>query len=309
MLPAAAPRLPWPTVATLLATRNTRWYQVGRRVRTLLTLGRATAWYPLVDRVVSRQPYLTPALIHHPILFRPLLARFLDERLSMSARFEAFAHDLSFTAARVHHAFPGFFPSGDSQRLWSDAADTFTLTLALNIESPEEGLWRLSLRDREGQPVYAACFSVVPGPRLFIGTIQGCHPATGVDPRAAIRLATRHFGGLRPPFLLLSVLSQLASVWNVPGVTGVADSHQIARRRRRTRPTTVHFSYDRYFREAAAQPDPDGNWRLQPDARARPIETVAVRKRSMYRRRAQILDDVARQIRSAFHCTEQPPAR
>ena len=196
-------------------------------------------------------------------------------------------------------AFPGFFQRGVAQVLWTDTVHRFSLTLGLNTLCPEEGLWRVSLLDQHGQPVYGTCFSILPGPRLFIGVIQGGRASAGHDPRAAIRAATRHFAGLRPQFLLLQVLRELAMAWDIPALTGVADAHQVSRRRRRHLPIQVRFSYDAYFAEAAAQPGRDGNWALAAKAGDRAMHTLPSRKRALYRRREQLLQDLANQIRAA----------
>jgi uncharacterized protein VirK/YbjX len=237
----------------------------------------------LVDEAVLECPAINLALAQHPVLFRPLVTRFLNADFTLYDRFQAFAHDLAFTATRIHRSFPDFLLETLTQRLWSD--NGYSIEMALNIGSPQEGLWRIDLKDRGGHCVFFASFSVLPGPAMYIGAIQGGGACSANDPRVAVRAATKHFEGLRPHYLLLQVLQCIASAWRVRSIVGVSDRHQISVRPTHSPCAPRTFSYDSYFAESGAERNECGNWRVPLSHPERAIESIPSRKRSMYRRR------------------------
>jgi len=259
---------------------------------------RSRRWRPLVDYVLKGRPLVAAAFASHPILFRPLLSDYLDARIPTRDRYLNFAHDLAFTAHRLQRSFPGFFPTRLEQTLWTDSGLHYALVLALNVRDPQEGLWRLSLRDGGGATVFHASFAILPGGRLFIGAVQGANHGAMGDAPAAVRAATKHFDGLRPPFLLLHGLRRIAAVWGIGAMIGVSTRNQLTACAGRDKRAAVRFSYDRYFLEAGAQPSPCGNWALPTAPLAKPLADVPSRKRAMYRRRLLLLRHLDERIGS-----------
>src|ERR1700676_4750319 len=100
---------PWPEYRTLLAVNKTKILNIGRRMRLAWGVERSKKFRSLVDEAVSRCPWVRPAMDRHPILFRPLMSRFLDPRLSSRQLFTYYAHDLEFTSTHINRAFPNFF--------------------------------------------------------------------------------------------------------------------------------------------------------------------------------------------------------
>lgn len=287
-------RAPWPSVGVLLAMRQTQWLNVGRRCRFYWIALRSRYWRLPVDDAVARCPAIGVALKKHPVLFRPLVSRFLNANFTLKDRFHAFAHDLSFTANRIHRSSPEVLLESSKGLLWSECG--FVIEMALNVTSPQEGLWRIDLKDSCGRCVFFVSFSVLPGPAMFIGAIQGGSACAGSDPRLAVRAATKYFAGLRPQCLLLQVLRCIASAWRVRSIVGVSDRNQVTLRSKRSRRTMIAFSYDAYFVQSGAQRSPCGNWQVPLGCAERTVESIPSRKRSMYRRRQILIQQLEHQI-------------
>jgi hypothetical protein len=221
----------------------------------------------------------------------------LDARLSHQRRVEAFAHDLRFTSAHVQRAFPNFFPIDLQALLWADSAHRYALVLDLNLDHPQEGLWRLSLQVA-GRRIFALCFSVLPGPEIFVGGVQGGRSTPSASMVDSIRAATKEFEGVRPHFLLFDVVRTLASTWDAKAIRGIASRHQLKVRSSGRGSAGVRFSYDEFFQDLGAVDMVDGLWTIPTIFADRDVSDAPSRKRAMYRRRRVLLDQLRGTIRS-----------
>ncbi|HSN18403.1 MAG TPA: DUF535 family protein [Gammaproteobacteria bacterium] len=134
-----------------------------------------------------------------------------------------------------------------------------------------------------------------PGGREFlVGGVQGGHSA---DSREDIRVATQVFHGLRPKYLLIHLLRQLALCWGVSDILAVSDSaHCLTRNRYRGR-IQIMSSYDELWRDVGGEFREDGFYTLPLLKERRPLEEIPSRKRAQYRRRYELLDNIETEIR------------
>jgi uncharacterized protein VirK/YbjX len=242
-----------------------------------------------MNAAVAGVPALRQVLAAHPELLRPLLAQFLDPRLGVAARHRAFAHDLTFTAPRLDAAYAGFFPHGRTAELWRDERNGWSVAIELNLQSPQEGLWRLALLAPDGMRVFSLCFSVLNGPELFLGAVQGGTVGARCGALEHIQAATRDLEGLRPAFLLVEALRAVGACWQIERFTGIGAAHQPKTWAKRRARAEIRFDYDRFFQDLGGARRPDGNWDVPPVAAERRREDVPSRKRAMYRRRFGLL--------------------
>ena len=288
---------PWPSYATLLAVDRTRLSNVGRRFRLKWAMSRIRRYQDVVDAAVRSSPWVWKTLQRHPILFRPLTSGFLDARLNNQCRAEAFAYDLRFTSTYVQGAFPRFFPTQLQAPLCVDLPQCYTLILDLNLDHPQEGLWRLSLQNVDAR-IFSVCFSVLPGPEIFIGGVQGGRSTALANMVEQIRAATKAFEGIRPHFLLVDVIRTLAAAWNAKTIRGIPSRLQLKVRSGGRGRAGVRFSYDEFFQDLGAVATPDDLWAIPTTTMDRDISDVPSRKRAMYRRRKVLLDHLRKAVRS-----------
>jgi uncharacterized protein VirK/YbjX len=303
------PPAPWPTFETLLAVDRTRFLNFGRRLRLGWAMSRTHRHQGIVDKAVASCPWVWRTLKCHPILFRPLTSGFLDARLSHQRRVEVFAHDLRFTSTHVQRAFPNFFPIDLQALLWADSTNRYALVLDLNLDHPQEGLWRLSLQ-HVGERIFSVCFSVLPGPEIFIGGVQGGRSTACANMVDRIRAATKTFEGIRPHFLLVEVIRTLAAAWNVKTMRGTPSRLQLKVRSSGRGSAGVRFSYDEFFQDLGAVATPDGLWAIPTATMDRDIADVPTRKRAMYRRRRVLFEHLRTTVTSKLTgevTTDRPP--
>ncbi len=284
---------PWPSYGLFLKIERARVTYLRKRIRIALANLRARKFRSILDATVRRLPYLYRPLDSHPALFAPLLGRFLHTRpWAPKHLVENFSHDLEFTGARIRAAFPDFFSRNLRHGLWADQDQNYSIDVAMNLLYPHEGLWRIELYGPDRTLLFSVCFSILPGPVLFIGAVQGGRSGDGRDVPDAIRSATKRFEGLRPPFLLLDVVQTLARVWGISDVVGVSNQNQLKGNATSRYADQVRFSYDTFWLESGGAVASDGNWRVLCAPRQHNLADVPSRKRAMYRRRIVLLGTV-----------------
>lgn len=153
----------------------------------------------------------------------------------------------------------------------------------------------LSIVDPQGLRLYSCAFSLagsVAHPELMIGSMQGPEPAVE-QAQARVRELTREGHGLRPKSLLVMLVLQLARAMGGERVLAVRKRAHVfqAKRYSRKQKGNLLADYDELWQEFGAE-DVDANFvALQPALR-KPLEEVASRKRAMYRRRYEWLDQL-----------------
>ena len=176
-------------------------------------------------------------------------------------------------------------------------SDGLTLWLNRNDNCVDEGMWSLSLRDSEGKRLYMATFALVDG-RLLAASIQG--PA-GEEAKDLVRSLTKQLHGLRPQQLMVTALQYFSTSLNLGGVVGIAQEHQVKLRWRLKK--RVKMNYDLFWQENGATLESDGYWHLPQDSPRKDLAKIESKKRSMYRKRYQMLDNIAGEMQACFQKT------
>lgn len=124
---------------------------------------------------------------------------------------------------------------------------------------------------------------------LFIGGIQGRKTE---DILSLYRDLTKQLCGMRPRDFLIESLRLFAVTLNVDHIYAVADEFKIARHKYFGDLNTQGLFYDDIWLERGARIIADTHYELPLIQERREIELVAPKKRAMYRRRYQMLDQI-----------------
>ena len=176
-------------------------------------------------------------------------------------------------------------------------SDGLTLWLNRNDNCVDEGMWSLSLRDSEGKRLYMATFALVDG-KLLAASIQG--PA-GEEAKDLVRSLTKQLHGLRPQQLMVTALQYFSASLNLDGIIGIAQEHQVKLRWRLKK--RVKMNYDLFWQENGATLGDDGYWHLPQIPPRKDLAEIESKKRSMYRKRYQMLDNMAAEMQACFQKT------
>ncbi|HFZ2392115.1 VirK/YbjX family protein [Klebsiella aerogenes] len=174
----------------------------------------------------------------------------------------------------------------------------FTLFASSAGKAEREGETTLWLRDSQQQLLASATFSVIDQQgewQLVIGGLQG--PRRHVS-HNAIKHATRACYGLFPKRLLLEFIWLLAARSNIQAIYGVSDNGHVFRalRYRLSKGRHFHASYDEFWQSIEGVRDNSYRWRLPLKLERKSLESIASKKRAEYRRRFQLMDDMAVQV-------------
>lgn len=161
----------------------------------------------------------------------------------------------------------------------------------------------LSIVNGEGQRLYSCAFSLAGSAErliLMIGSMQGPEPAVD-NAQDRVRELTKEGHGLRPKSLLVQLVLQLAQSMGAAEVLAVRKRAHVfqAKRYSSKQKANLQADYDELWQEFDAR-DVDANFvALQAQPR-KPLEEIASKKRAMYRRRYEWLDQLELAIREQF---------
>jgi uncharacterized protein VirK/YbjX len=129
-----------------------------------------------------------------------------------------------------------------------------------------------------------------PETELFIGGIQGRNDSRILD---LYRELTKQFHGVRPRDLMLELLRLFAINIGVRHIYAVADDHKISRHPYFKKKGTIGLFYDEVWLERGGTRVAETHFELPLTSTRRDLNDVAAKKRSMYRRRYEMLDQIA----------------
>lgn len=264
----------------------------------------ATAeWFKLLET-----PALAAVVRRRPELFQKPQRPYLTSTLRTEQRLQMLTHHYQFIVShfppellREIHAYPGkclaTLPGHDGGQ--------YELRL-MSSWTEREGELVLMLRNQaSGEKLFTLTFAITRcsagGCEILIGGLQGNRQANDKELIVAL---TRHWHGLRPRALLLFALHQLAAMWNATRVRAVGDASHVYRLWKKG--GQMAFCYDDWWQETGGQLAADGLFDLPARFVPRDIATVKTNKRSMYRHRYLMLEDLGRQIADSLGCAPQP---
>lgn len=139
---------------------------------------------------------------------------------------------------------------------------------------------------------------------MFIGAVQGIHKGVDSDRSLAIyRDLTKAFEGLRPRSLLIEVLKHLALSLGVNRLYAVNDEFRHHRHPYfgAHKAQELAANYDLIWLEHGATPsDREDFFEIPTAASIKPLETIAAKKRAMYRRRYELLESTFHKVDSVL---------
>lgn len=239
-------------------------------------LNQETQWQPLFTQDYYR--------------INPLLTTYCDKRFSAQQRFEAITQNLKLAEEKWGLPFCERLLKEQSILL-SQLSDDLSLNLSLNCIDPFEGYFAINLRNKNNERIYDASFTFLSPNKLLVASIQG--PRHG-NTQELIKQATKDLHGVRPMFMLMNVFRELAKLWQC-ALVGIP--HKSQGKYRLSARSKILFNYDEFWQENQGVYHAP-YWQLPLDMERKPLEEIASKKRSMYRKRYEMLDQLADDISS-----------
>lgn len=171
--------------------------------------------------------------------------------------------------------------------------ESFHVVLGSIGKSEREGEANMFLY-MEDTLLAALTFSIVQrdgGLTLIVGGFQGAHRST---PHEVIKQATKSCYGLFPKRLLLESLQRIAAETGVRRILAVSDTGHVFRslRYRHRKKNVFVASYNEFWDSISATPCSSALYDVPLELPRKPMEDIASKKRSEYRKRYTLLDEL-----------------
>ncbi len=189
---------------------------------------------------------------------------------------------------------------GQADRQTSSEADAhavYRLELRIDPQFAKEGELVLSL-SRDGERLAVLAFTIHRAGLRWVAHIGCLQGALGEGGAELIRTATKELQGLRPKQAVLQALYALTAAQGVHEIQAVSNRSHVyqAKRRRRER---VQADYDAFWTEFGALPL-GNSFRLPGSLPRKTLDEIPSRKRAQYRRRHELEDSLAAQLRAVM---------
>jgi len=201
---------------------------------------------------------------------------------------------------------PGLKVAADEKVVFADLTSLSPDTFVMIDYSPwlaREGHLTLSLFKGDFR-AFTIAFSLFnwPETELFIGGIQGRNDDRILN---LYRDLTKEFHGVRPRDLMLEMLRLFARGIGVQHVHAVADGYKISRHAYFGKKGTLGLNYDEVWLERAGTRIAETHFELPLAGTRRDLNEVAAKKRSMYRRRYEMFDELEASLPNDFAQAER----
>ena len=215
----------------------------------------------------------------------PLVYRFLDKRFNRKQRFQAICDNLRFLPEKLTALSTPIYKTPLS---FGVVIPDFEMTLSMTTHQPMEGYWVLELWHKpRNELVYLPTFAKL-GESLLISVVQG---PNFEGSKEMVKQLTKTCYGLRPAYLMVETMKALTKVLGFNQLLGIPQKYQNKSRFNQSSHYVV--DYDAIFAESGGQLKDYWELPLEID---RNLDDVPSKKRSMYRKRYAMLDDLAKLI-------------
>ncbi|OOF49053.1 hypothetical protein BKK52_04475 [Rodentibacter trehalosifermentans] len=241
---------------------------------------------------LNKNPLWQPLFRQDYYRFNPLLTTYCDKRFSASQRLAAITQHLQLAEEKWGVPFCSTLLNAQVIPLCQLTED-LSLNLSLNFIDPFEGYFAINLRNKNNERIYDASFTFLSPNKLLIASMQGPYYENA---QALIKKATKDLHGLRPMFMLMQVFRELAKHWQCD-LVGIP--HKSQGKYRLSARSKILFDYDEFWQENQGVYQAP-YWQLPLDNEHKPLEEIASKKRSMYRKRYEMLDRLTNEIARRF---------
>lgn len=187
----------------------------------------------------------------------------------------------------------------------SKSGETYSIELVLYTEYSKEGELSLRIKNSENIVLSTLTFSFIQKGvyQLFIGGIQGLK--MGLDHKL-VKKATKDFYGLFPKRMLIESLYEILNILNI-NIRKIAvgnKQHPFNSLRYKTN-IKIYADYDEFWQSIEGGVSDSGLWELPDKIRQKKLMEIPSKKRSMYKKRYTLLEEIKEIIQKNFEYLEK----
>ena len=281
----------WPSPWLLYPDQGKKSYRL-KRFRYHL---RSLLHYSLIktfEQKVNQEPHLQKLLLERASYSYPLVHRFLDKRFNSQKRLAMIYENLTFLPHVM--AEKGLPPLWEKPICFGEVIEGFEIYLNINEHQAMEGYWALELRYKPtNQLVYLLTFGKLEK-ALLIAVIQG---PNFEGSKEIVKTLTKQCHGLRPAYLMVEAMKALTLTLGYKTLLGIPQKYQNKSRLIQSKRYVV--DYDTIFQESAGKIGE--YWTLPLTFETKSLEEIPSKKRSMYRKRYAMLDNLLASMKNILH--------
>ncbi len=281
----------WPSPWLLYPDQGKKSYRLKRfryHLRSLLHRSLIKAF----EQKVNQTPLLQELLLQRASYSYPLVHRFLDKRFNSQKRLAMIYENLTFLPHVM--AEKGLPPLWEKPLCFGEVIEGFEIYLNINEHQAMEGYWALELRYKPtNQLVYLLTFGKLEK-ALLIAVIQG---PNFEGSKEIVKTLTKQCHGLRPAYLMVEAMKALTLTLGYKTLLGIPQKYQNKSRLIQSKRYVV--DYDAIFQESAGKLGK--YWTLPLNFETKSLEEIPSKKRSMYRKRYAMLDNLLASMKSVLH--------
>lgn len=220
--------------------------------------------------------------------FNALLSTYCDKRFNAQQRVEAIIANFT-QAEKILSTSQWQAIIKQKSVILAPLAEDLNLHLNINEIDPFEGFFSINIQNTAGQRLYDASFSFTSNNQLLVASIQG---PKSEDAQELVKKVTKTLHGIRPMFMLMTAFKLLAQAWQLD-LVGIP--HCAQAKYRWNDSSRLLFNYDQFWQENGAVQDAS-YWQIPLNIERKELEEIASKKRAMYRKRYEMLDNLQRDI-------------
>jgi uncharacterized protein VirK/YbjX len=273
-------------------TKPSAFHQLRFAVRCTWRFGASARWFAhLRDSLYLQRTHWAADVLQLP--HRP----YFDHRLRAREAVNLLISHQLLVAERFDHALLKRLESGRAcpiSEIVGKSGGVYTLVLSQDGRFLKEGLLSLSLV-ASGESVISLAVTFgdrALGQSALIGGLQAC----ASHPTERLRELTRELHGIQPRLLLLHALRAMCLQLDLPRIEAVSARNHVFRSTRYRWKKTVHLAYETLWVMVGGTKRSDGNYDIAAAAPRKPLSSYPSKKRSEYKRRFDLIDDMEMQI-------------
>ncbi|MEP7340007.1 MAG: DUF535 family protein [Acidobacteriota bacterium] len=252
---------------------------------------------------VSNQTSLARALAQRPTMLGVVVWPYINAEWELEQRLQAIEnHYRALTGVRSRLDLE----TDASVEVLDMSAHSPGLRLVLDRPSwfMREGELVLNLFRAE-QRLMSLAFSINLHEGRLIALVGGLQGAKGENSLNIYHSITKDLEGLRPRAVLLTAFQMLCSSAGLDEIYCIADDHRHHRHSyfAKDKFQELHLDYNEVWKEQKGQPAGNGFFLLPLQPVRKSLEEIISKKRSMYRRRFKMMDQVSQSIEYFFNET------
>ncbi len=268
-------------------------------IRTLFTI----PYSILMLNFIYKHQYLSTGIFTYMTLLSKIYRPYLSSIFGLKSKYQLLIENYKF--------IDKYFPNEFKKKLYNREKVTlakfkgnkeeFEIFLSFYPNFDKEGDIEIKLKDSNNIYLSTITFSITKYNgkyTLFIGGIQG--PKKGTD-KEYIKKITKNLYGIFPKKLLLEALYSLVRYIYIDlEKICVGDKVHIYTDKRYIHKKKIRASYDEFIKSLNGIQQKNGLWKLPNELTKKPIDSISSNKRSEYKKRYQILEEIDNSIKKVI---------